>query len=116
MPYHTTDAQTFAMPFVPPYPTHRSFMKTLIHIALLVWLPGNACLAETAATAPEPTIQAISLDTAANQLVNDPHQRVLGAATEQIDDRLVHVIKVLTEQGHIRHYKFDAGTGRPLDN
>ncbi|MDD2723540.1 MAG: hypothetical protein PHH59_05880 [Methylovulum sp.] len=91
-------------------------MKNLIQTTILVLLLGNNCFAEDGNINPLPAAQTISLERAANQVIQDEHNRLLGAETEQIDDKSVHVIKVLTEQGHIRHYKFDAVTGQLLGN
>ena len=56
-------------------------------------------------------IAKISLDEATSQILKEGNMRVLGATTEIIDGREVHVIKVLTPDGHIQHYKVDAETG-----
>lgn len=53
----------------------------------------------------------ISLDEATRKILQDGNKRVLGAATEFIDGREVHVIKVLTPDGRIHYYKIDAETG-----
>ena len=92
-------------------------MKNLIH--LIVWglLTSGICSAEDEGITPSQEIsEAISLDMAANQLTKDEQNRVLGAETEQIDDKSIHIIKVLTHQGHVRHFKFDAETGQLLNN
>lgn len=93
-------------------------MKNLILITTLVLVWGNPCRAEDGEVnaIPEAIPQAISLETAANQLIKDENNRVLGAETEQMDDKSIHVIKVLTEQGRIRHFKFDAQTGQLLNH
>jgi hypothetical protein len=90
-------------------------MKNLIHALGFVLLLGHPCFAEDNNAPTEPRPEAISLERAANQLIQDEHNRVLGAETEQIDDKAIHVIKVLNQQGHIHHYKFDAVTGQLLD-
>ncbi|MFZ2450048.1 MAG: hypothetical protein WAW36_05975 [Methylovulum miyakonense] len=90
-------------------------MKNLIPIILLMLFSGNSCFAEGEIARPEMVSQTISLERAANQLVKDENNRILGAETEQINDRPIHVIKVLTGQGHIRHFKFDAETGQLID-
>jgi uncharacterized membrane protein YkoI len=75
---------------------------------LLVSLFSNNCYATDES---DPNHISITLDQATKQIINDDQNRVLGAETELIDDRAVHVIKVLTPDGRIRHYKIDAETG-----
>ena len=53
----------------------------------------------------------ISLNEATQTILSDGQERVLGATTEFIDGREVHVIKVLTTGGRISHYLIDAETG-----
>jgi len=62
--------------------------------------------------ADEPlSIARVSLDEATRKILQDSNKRVLGARTEIIDGREVHIIKVLTPDGHIHYYKIDAETG-----
>lgn len=92
-------------------------MKNLIHIIVWGLLTSSTCFAEDESLMSSPEIpEAISLEMAANQLTKDEHNRLLGAETEQIDDKSIHIIKVLTHQGHVRHFKFDAETGQLLNN
>ncbi len=56
----------------------------------------------------------ISLDEATRQILKEGNKRVLGATTEIIDGREVHIIKVLTPDGHIRYFKIDAETGASI--
>jgi hypothetical protein len=86
----------------------RSFtsMKTRLIASLLAFLLSNSCFAEE-----ENTPSNISLDQATKQVIdNEGNIRVLGAETEIIDGKEVHVIKVLTQDGRIQHYKIDAET------
>jgi hypothetical protein len=53
----------------------------------------------------------VNLDEATRKILSNEKNRVLGATTLIIDGREVHVIKVLTPDGRIRHYKIDAETG-----
>ncbi|ASF46565.1 hypothetical protein CEK71_11050 [Methylovulum psychrotolerans] len=96
-----------------------NFMKNVIRISILaLLLAGKASFAEEGSNSfanPVRLTQTAAVDLAARQLNQDSHNRVLGAETEQIDDKQVHVIRVLTTQGHIRHYKFDAETGQLLN-
>ncbi|MDD5273690.1 MAG: PepSY domain-containing protein [Methylovulum sp.] len=91
-------------------------MKNVMRIAIALLLWANACVADEGGNAaPEMMVTAVSLEDAANQLGKDGQNRVLGAETEQMDDKIVYVIKVLTGQGHILHYKVDAETGQLLN-
>lgn len=57
----------------------------------------------------------VSLDQATHQIIKENNFRVLSAHTEIIDGKEVHIIKVLTADGHIRHYRIDAETGNPFN-
>lgn len=56
----------------------------------------------------------VSLDEATKHVRQDSRNKVLGAKTETIEDRKVHVIKILTPDGRIQHLRIDAETGRSL--
>ncbi|MGD7033715.1 PepSY domain-containing protein [Methylotuvimicrobium buryatense] len=56
----------------------------------------------------------VSLDEATKQVRQDGRVKVLGAKTESIEDRKVHVIKILTPDGRIQYQRIDAETGRLL--
>ncbi|MBE0437300.1 MAG: PepSY domain-containing protein [Methylomicrobium sp.] len=56
----------------------------------------------------------VSLDEATKQVRQDSRVKVLGAKTESIEDRKVHVIKILTPEGRIQYQRIDAETGRLL--
>lgn len=56
----------------------------------------------------------VSLDEATKQVRQDSKVKVLGAKTESIEDRKVHVIKILTPDGRIQYQRIDAETGRLL--
>jgi hypothetical protein len=87
-------------------------VETQLIAVLLVFLFSNNCFATDET---EPNHISISLDQATKQIIKDDQNRVLGAETELIDNREVHVIKVLTPDGHIRHYKIDAETGELIN-
>lgn len=54
----------------------------------------------------------VTLDEATKQIIEGTYNKVLGALTERIDGKEVHIIKVLTPDGHIQYYKIDAETGQ----
>ena len=62
----------------------------------------------------EDSLAQINLDDAAKKVTEGNGRKVLGAKTEIIDGKEVHVIKVLTEDGRIQHHKVDAKTGEIL--
>lgn len=88
-------------------------VKIRLITTLLVFLLSNSCFAKEANV---PTTISISLDQATKQIIkNNSSIRVLGAETEIIDGKDVHVIKVLTSDGRIQHYKIDAKTGEIIN-
>jgi len=85
------------------------FQPTRLNASLLVFLLSNNCFGEEVTAPPPPSI---SLDQATQHIIRyDNEIRVLGAETEIIDGKQVHVIKALTLDGRIQHYKIDAETG-----
>lgn len=81
-------------------------MRNLIKVIAVIWLFSNSCFAESILLAT------ISLDEAAKQIIEGTYNKVLGAQTEIIDGKEVHIIKVLTPDGRIQYYKIDAETGQ----
>ncbi len=53
----------------------------------------------------------LSLDQATQKIIEELKTKVLGAKTESIDGKIVHIIKVLTEDGRVQHLKVDAESG-----
>jgi hypothetical protein len=80
-------------------------MKILINMLIIIAL-SNTCLAEDRID-----LARISLHEATQKILSDGNTRVLGATTVIIEGREVHIIKVLTPDGRILHYKIDAETG-----
>jgi hypothetical protein len=65
---------------------------------------------------PEVFYTEISLEQATRQLIsNDSVSRVLAAKTSDVDGRIVHIIKILTKDGHIQLQTIAADTGELLD-
>ena len=87
-------------------------VETRLIAVFLVFLFFNNCFATDDST---PQHIGISLDQATKQIIKDDGNRVLGAETELIDGKEVHVIKVLTPDGRIQHYKIDAETGEIIN-
>ena len=75
-------------------------MQTFIKVLLLTF-----CLTQTA-------FAALSLDQATRKIMEQNKSKILGAKTEKIDGKEVHVIKILTQDGRIQYLKVDAGSGK----
>ncbi len=56
----------------------------------------------------------MSLDQAASRLGQGSGKKILGARTEQVNGREVHVIKVLTPDGRVQEIRIDAESGQTL--
>lgn len=78
----------------------------LLSLLLILSLPAGG-----RAVGPEILLAKISLEEATRKIMNEGNKRVLGATTQIIDGKEVHIIKVLTPDGRIRHFKIDAETG-----
>jgi uncharacterized membrane protein YkoI len=81
-------------------------MRNLIKLMALIFLFSHAVCAGS-----EISLARLTLDEATKKVISGSNKRVLGAQTEIIDGREVHVIKVLTPDGRIQHYLIDAETG-----
>lgn len=81
-------------------------MRNLLKAVVFALLFSTSCFAENNLLAY------ISLDEATKQIIEGTYNKVLGAQTELIDGKEVHVIKVLTPDGRIQYYKIDAETGQ----
>jgi uncharacterized membrane protein YkoI len=71
-----------------------------------------ALLLSTSCYAKNGSVAYITLDDATKQIIEGTYNKVLGAQTELIDGKDVHIIKVLTPDGRIQYYKIDAETGQ----
>ena len=81
-------------------------MRNLIKVVVVILLFSHSCFAE------DKLLAYVSLDEATKQIIEGTYNKVLGAQTELIDGKEVHIIKVLTPDGRIRYYKIDAETGQ----
>jgi uncharacterized membrane protein YkoI len=79
-------------------------MKNLVKVFAIILLFSNSCFAEQLA--------GITLDESTKKIIEGTYNKVLGAQTETIDGKIVYIIKVLTPDGHIQHFKIDAETGQ----
>jgi len=72
----------------------------------------SLCLVQTAFAGAEIMLSVVSLDQATKQIIEQDKNKVLGAKTEVIDGKEVHVIKVLSSDGRVQYLKVDADTGK----
>jgi uncharacterized membrane protein YkoI len=80
-------------------------MKVLINLLILIVLSSTSHADDSI------DIARVSLHEATQKILSDGNKRVLGATTQVIDGKEVHIIKVLTPDGRILHFKIDAETG-----
>jgi uncharacterized membrane protein YkoI len=86
-------------------------MANLIKVILVTFMFLASVLSGS-----EIALASVSLDEATRQVLSDPQNKVLGARTETINEKEVHVIKVLTADGRIQHFIVDAQTGNFLED
>ncbi|MDT8406690.1 MAG: hypothetical protein RQ715_05520 [Methylococcales bacterium] len=56
----------------------------------------------------------LSLEQAVASVNGKRANKILGARTETQNNRDVHVIKILTQEGRVQEIRIDAETGKPL--
>ncbi len=81
-------------------------MQTFIKVFLLTF-----CLTQTVHAGTELFFSAVSLDQATRRIISQ-NNKVLGARTQVMAGKQIHVIKILTSDGRIQYLKVDAETGR----
>lgn len=77
-------------------------MRAYINVFLLVFYFSSTVVVGAGA---------VSLDEATKKVMTEFTSKVLGAKTEEVEGQLLHVIKILTEDGRVQHLKVDASTG-----
>ncbi len=82
-------------------------MKNSIKLVLLAFWCSSGALADD-----QLLLAQVSLNDATKQIIEGTYNKVLGAQTETIDGKEVHVIKVLTPDGRIQFFRIDAETGQ----
>ncbi len=82
-------------------------MQAFVKIILL-----TLCLTQAVFAEIEIFLAAISLDEATKKIINQSKSKVLAAKTETVNGKNVHVIKVLTKDGHVQYLKVDETTGK----
>lgn len=81
-------------------------MKSLVKTIMLFWGVAAGVCAEDIEQ-----LQAVSLDQATLQVADINNNTILEANTEKIDDKEIHIIKVLEDDSLIKFYEVDAKTG-----
>jgi len=82
-------------------------MQTIAKTLLL-----TLCLMQAASAGTAIVLSALTLDQATKQIIEQDKNKVLGAKTEVIEGKQVHVIKILTSDGRVQYLKVDADSGK----
>ncbi|MDD5277406.1 MAG: hypothetical protein PHR16_15165 [Methylovulum sp.] len=92
-------------------------MRNIINAVMLVFFISHSCFAGDENSENENnSFEQITLEQATRLVIaKDGSSRVLGAQTINVDGENIHIIKVLTPQGRIRHYKISAETGELIN-
>ena len=83
-------------------------MRNLQLTTVLALLSANQCLADN-----NEQLLPISLDQDYQKVVMDQRNRPLGTHKEFVEGREIEVLRVLTTNGHIKHYKINIETTDP---
>lgn len=84
-------------------------MSVFIKIFLLTF-----CLSQAVYAGKELVFSVLSLDQATKKIIDASQSKVLAAKTEQVEGKIIYVIKVLTIDGRVQHIKVDADSGEIL--
>jgi uncharacterized membrane protein YkoI len=57
-------------------------------------------------------LSVLSLDEATKKIIEESKNKVLDAATEEINGVNTHIIKVLTEDGRVQYIRVDVDSGK----
>lgn len=82
-------------------------MQTVAKILLL-----TISLVNLAHAGKDVSFSALTLDQATKKIIEQNNNKVMGAKTEVIGGKEVHVIKVLTSDGRVQYMNVDAATGK----
>lgn len=81
-------------------------MQTIAKVLLLTF-----CLVQVSFAGKEVIFSVLTLDEATKKIIEQNKSKVLGAKTELIDGKKVHVIKILSDDGRVQYLKVDVETG-----
>lgn len=84
-------------------------MQIIIKVFLL-----SFCLTQVVFAGKSFVFSVLTLDQATKKIIESNNSKVLDAKTELIEDRDVHFIKVLTQDGRVQYIKVDADTGKVI--
>lgn len=70
------------------------------------------CLTQVALAGKEIIFSALTLDQVTKQVIAKNKSKVLGAKTEVVNGKRIHIIKILTSDGRVQYLKIDAETGQ----
>ena len=82
-------------------------MHTIAKILLLTF-----SLIQLAYAGEEVSLSALTLDQATKKVIEQNENKVMGAKTEIVDGKKLHVIKILTSDGRVQYLNVDAETGK----
>lgn len=82
-------------------------MHTIAKILLLTF-----SLVQLAYAGGEVSLSALTLDQATKKVIEQNENKVMGAKTEIVDGKKLHVIKILTSDGRVQYLNVDAETGK----
>jgi len=82
-------------------------MSALVKILLLTF-----SLVQLAYAGKDVSYSALTLDQATKKIIEQNKNKVMGAKTETVDGKEVHVIKILTSDGRVQSLNVDAETGK----
>ncbi|MFK5948190.1 MAG: hypothetical protein QM500_05420 [Methylococcales bacterium] len=72
------------------------------------------CLIQAVYADREITLAMVTLDQATKKVIEKDGNKVMGAKTEIMEGKKVHIIKVLTSDGRVQYIKVDAESGKLL--
>ncbi len=72
------------------------------------------CLVQASVAEQDIVLSALTLDQATQSILGKNKTKVLGAKTELIKGKKVHVIKILTSEGRVQYIKIDVDTGKSI--
>lgn len=84
-------------------------MRAFIKVVLLM-----CCFVQPGFAGNEIVFSALSLDEATKKIIEESKSKVLGAKTEVLEGKEVHVIKTLTSDGRVQYLKVDVESGKLL--
>lgn len=82
-------------------------MRAISKVLVLVF-----CFVQTVYASKEMIFSVLTLDQATKKIIEQDKNKVLGAKTEVIEGKEVHVIKILTSDGRVQYLKVDSDTGK----